>query len=844
MGFDMQPLDPAGRLADSFVLTPSAQSAFDLVDSAIEDHRFFALALVGQAGMGKSATLSRILARARTEGHLAVSVDADLLREMDDLITKVGEALAVELPRVLVAAGYVANEFKPLSLLRDLVERRLSDSIASFLEILERIDKALPPDVAMLLALDGLNSGDLVNGRGFSNFVRRLADPGISRVKLLVTSQGPSIITHSLASMFTIVRLNPLTQEEVYRLFRLHFDVEKVTPEALDRIVIISQGNPLLLSLLAAYLPERVVGAGPLDLPTAIGATVEAVVSRYPPDAPNATRILQLIAVFNGEDVEFFQELSGMDEASFGRILSHLAPLILVSGVSPPVHSKKPIQLVHTAIREYLVSDLLKRTSLDRSTLQFGEEEAERDTRLPEQLVESTWLGPLLNGNKSIVLGDRGSGKSAIFRLFTEKIGSEQLGRPASNMIVVSDNNPAAFVQRLTTRDGGSSSAEKFKAIWLSLSAALVAKYFISDLAASANPDLLRQSALIVKAAGVSDRQAHPGGWRRRMLDRLKPLMQTKVSFKFGPIAIETADGSIGAWFTNSAIDVEDFLLRADGELATRGCTVRIVVDRIDEIYKYEVGLQESLVQGLFLAEARLSLLKRVAFVLLFRTDLFERYDIQEKNKFQSRTILLDWSEGDIATMLLRRVFSNKALHQLVSRLGISPERSGAHQEAALRLVFPEQMEGKAIRDWLAEYLTNGRGRIAPRQVILFLNAAKEETTRSAAQSAIPVFDTTSISEAMTRLSELCYDEVISDFRVATSLVRSCRAGRLSRFRLEEVSPLADTSEGSVSQQVELLERLGFIHRVVAPDEAGELRTWFEIPGLYTRCWLRTQDFS
>jgi len=254
--------------------------------------------------------------------------------------------------------------------------------------------------------------------------------------------------------------------------------------------------------------------------------------------------------------------------------------------------------------------------------------------------------------------------------------------------------------------------------------------------------------------------------------------------------------------------------------------------------------LQESLVQGLFLAEARLSLLKRVALVLLFRTDLFERYDIQEKNKFQSRTILLDWSEGDIARVLLRRVFCNKALHQLVSRLGISPERPGAHQEAALRLVFPEQMEGKDLRDWLAECLTNGRGRIAPRQVILFLNAAKEEATRSAAQSAIPVFGTTSISKAMTRLSELCYDEVISDFRVATSLVRSCRAGQLTRFRLEEVAPLADTSEGSVSQQVELLERLGFIRRVVAADEAGELRTWFEIPTLYTRCWIRTEDFS
>lgn len=81
----------------------------------------------------------------------------------------------------------------------------------------------------------------------------------------------------------------------------------------------------------------------------------------------------------------------------------------------------------------------------------------------------------------------------------------------------------------------------------------------------------------------------------------------------------------------------------------------------------------------------------------------------------------------------------------------------------------------------------------------------------------------------MTRLSEPCYDEVMSDFRVATSLVQNCRAGRLTRFCSEQVAPSADRTEDSVSQQVEVLERLGFIRRVVAPGENGGLRTWFEI---------------
>jgi hypothetical protein len=59
---------------------------------------------------------------------------------------------------------------------------------------------------------------------------------------------------------------------------------------------------------------------------------------------------------------------------------------------------------------------------------------------------------------------------------------------------------------------------------------------------------------------------------------------------------------------------------------------------------------------------------------------------------------------------------------------------------------------------------------------------------------------------------------------------------------LEEITRLIDPSEGNASQQVELLERLGFICRVVMPGPGGQLNTWFEIPGLYTRCWLTTKN--
>ncbi len=88
----------------------------------------------------------------------------------------------------------------------------------------------------------------------------------------------------------------------------------------------------------------------------------------------------------------------------------------------------------------------------------------------------------------------------------------------------------------------------------------------------------------------------------------------------------------------------------------------------------------------------------------------------------------------------------------------------------------------------------------------------------------------------MTRLSDLSFSEVVNDFKVAPTFVLNCRAGKLTGFTLEEVKQLFDEAEGRTGDQVRLLERLGFLERVV--EQRGvETTSLFRIPRLYTRCW-------
>jgi len=165
------------------------------------------------------------------------------------------------------------------------------------------------------------------------------------------------------------------------------------------------------------------------------------------------------------------------------------------------------------------------------------------------------------------------------------------------------------------------------------------------------------------------------------------------------------------------------------------------------------------------------------------------------------------------------------------------PEQtSGTSQYIQFEIAFPAQVEGKPFEEWLFENLRNGKNQIAPRQIVLFLNLTKDSTNDDAHRRRIPLFSEREVADGMTRLSELSYQEVISDFRAATGFVRNCRAGKIAEFEPDKVKDLFDLNEGPMVLQLEQLERLGFLSRSIVKVE-GSLQPRFSIPRLFTRCW-------
>lgn len=449
--------------------------------------------------------------------------------------------------------------------------------------------------------------------------------------------------------------------------------------------------------------------------------------------------------------------------------------------------------------------------------LTFGAEDAERDDLLDASFVERDNLDRIVGQRQSIVVGDRGSGKSAIFR----KLDEDQ---PVRTLPI---ENPGDLLHRIVGQDSWLDT-DALRAAWLVVVAAVVADVIPEDA-----PKALRHDAHRLRAA-LGLPTAAPSGPKRALSAVGGLLGGTTLKFGVGPATFE-AKLPDGARSTGSFLDAGTLLRDVDRLFAKTDQRVLVLLDRIDETFKYDRIRQEALIQALLQAEAKVSLLGNVEFVVFLRTDVFELYDIQEKTKLVSRMLKLRWSEDDWLRVLIRRMFANEPFARLAERLHVADDRM--QTRAALEVLFPAEIEDQPVDRWLIDSLSNGNSDISPRLAVLLLLLARNMSPRGTERVvSVPLFSADAVQRAMTEVSALSIDEVINDFKVAPTFVLSCRAGKLTEFTLADVRGLFDEAEGKISDQVRLLERLGFLERVV--EQRGDtLTSLFRIPPLYTRCW-------
>lgn len=668
-------------------------------------------------------------------------------------------------------------------------------------EVVEVLRQASAHLTRPVLILDG--NDQAADPVGTASTVDELAR-GLPGWQIVISSRVSYVRGFDRFRTFTI---GGLSGEEAEALLRQW--LPEATDERLAAAISISGRLPLTLALLADLgLPD---GMHEMVRPFSLYGIIENLLSSALDRLPNADKLqalLERLALMGGrESITALAEWSGLAEQDIRPLIE----MSFMSRVAPD------IAVVHDSVNKVVVERRLRKRPFQLTDLLFGAEDAERDDLLDKSYVPRQNIGSVLDQHRSIIVGDRGSGKSALFRrLSALKDGVELFPIPNSDDLL-------RKIAGTTAQD-----ADTLRAAWLVVIAAVVA----AAVPDSASKKLRRDGSELRTAVGLSIDPVGVVGKTLRSAARV--FGGTTLKFAVGPVNLE-AQLPPGSRPSTSTVDVEGFLQELDGLLQDTNHSVVVLFDRIDELFKYDRARQEAVVQGLLQAESRIGMLGGIALVVFLRTDLFELYDIQEKNKLVSRRLMLKWSDQDWLQVLVRRVLANDSLEWVADRL----RRSDGSFETlpALSVLFPAEIEGRPIDRWLVDSVRNGNGDVSPRLAVLLLHLARDYTARPSEEvRALPLFSADAAARAMTELSELSFSEVVNDFKVAQSFVLNCRAGRFTIFTLVDVEQLFDRDEGPISEQVRLLERLGFLERVVIETDTGA-QPMFRIPELYTRCW-------
>ena len=391
----------------------------------------------------------------------------------------------------------------------------------------------------------------------------------------------------------------------------------------------------------------------------------------------------------------------------------------------------------------------------DLSTLlrgvDLGYSIAEEDTLLEAARIETSAFTDLLNDRVDLIPGTKGSGKSALFRIFVDFLPNYLLEQRkvvvAHGIQALGDPVFHAFTDRFSKL-----SEEEFISFWCIYLVSLAHEHFIKGsryhkLLSGADAEI--QSFLVACTnAKIPEIQAKKSlrdilEWSLHVLTSWRPKLSYQppgdvgeLGFDlFGNLRSENADGET---LPNHSLPkyVNDIKQTLEAVLATSHLSLWLMIDRLDEIVPRRSDVERTALRGLLRA-MRYFASANIRVKVFLRDDMLEQV-VGTSDGFTALTHVtarqadtLRWTEDQILTMVVKRLVVNDALVQYLGLNREQIEASASYRTQCFDAVFPPSVfkgtrQSTTIR-WICNRCADGRGVITPRDVLDLLIRAKQK---------------------------------------------------------------------------------------------------------------------
>ena len=371
----------------------------------------------------------------------------------------------------------------------------------------------------------------------------------------------------------------------------------------------------------------------------------------------------------------------------------------------------------------------------------FGKRVAEDEVEhLATYFVETDHWRRIYSGDVDIVYGPKGSGKSAIYVLLTQRMDALFDRRI---MLLAAENPRGATAFGDLASDPPTSESE-FVGLWKLYFATLISNHF-NDWGLHCPESrrlrkILEQESLVEKGHDLRGILRSVYDYVRKALRRpqleggvqLDPATGLPIGFK-GKITFEQP--SLEA--EKSGFVSADGLLRlAEEALIKSEYSIWVLIDRLDVAFADSEELEHNALRALFRVYLDCRALYKVGFKIFLRTDIWRRISetgFREASHI-TRHLTIHWDSPSLMNLIVSRSLRSENLARFYGVETDAILSSRVSQLGMFYRLVPDQVDVGPNKpqtfDWVISRVRDGTKLTAPRELIHFFNCLREGQVR------------------------------------------------------------------------------------------------------------------
>jgi hypothetical protein len=384
--------------------------------------------------------------------------------------------------------------------------------------------------------------------------------------------------------------------------------------------------------------------------------------------------------------------------------------------------------------------------------LDLGSSVAEEDTLLETARIETSAFTDLMSDRVDLVPGTKGSGKSALFRIFVDFLPARLL-RERKVVVAHGVHAPGDPIFHAFTDWFEKLSEEQFVSFWCVYLVSLAHEQFIKE---SRYHELLKDASVQIERfrkacakAKIPEIQAKKSlkeilEWSLHVLTSLHPKLKFLPPGGVGEFELDLFGSDVDSHpeETRDESDhslpeyVNDIKQALEAVLETSRLSLWLMVDRLDEIFPRRSEVERKALRGLLRA-MRYFASPNIRVKVFLRDDMLEQV-VNDPHGFTALTHVtarqadtLRWTEDQILAMVVKRFCANDVL---ATYLQVNLDKLGASANYRVQCfdkIFPATVfrgpkQSPTVR-WIYNRCADGRGVVTPRDVIDLLIRAQQK---------------------------------------------------------------------------------------------------------------------